>query len=278
MGKEKTILVTGSTDGVGRLVAARLAAQGAEVLVHGRNRERGESLLAEIREAGGHAAFYPADFSSLEEVRRLAETVKRDHSRLDVLINNAGIGSGTGSAGSTRQTSSDGYELRFAVNYLSGFLLTYLLLPLLKASSPARIVNVSSLGQEKIDFTDVMLERGYSGGRSYSQSKLAQIMFTFDLAEELKGSGVTANCLHPATYMDTTMVRQAGIAPMSSVSEGADAILNLVLSEELKNTTGLFFNQMQPARAHEQAYDAAARRQLRLLSLELTGLTVNMDI
>lgn len=273
MAKEKTILVTGSTDGVGRLVAARLAAQGAEVLVHGRNQERGESLLAEIGKAGGRAAFYPADFSSLEEVRRLAEEVKRDHSHLDILINNAGIGP----ADSTRQTSADGYELAFAVNYLSGFLLTHLLLPLLKESAPARIVNVSSLGQSKIDFTDVMLEHGYTGSRAYGQSKLAQIMFTFDLAEELKGSGVTANCLHPATYMDTTMVRQAGITPVSSVEEGAEAILYLALSEELKNTTGLFFNQMQPARANAQAYDEAARRKLRQLSYELTGLPVRAD-
>ncbi len=270
MTKEKTILITGSTDGVGRLVAARLAAQGVEVLIHGRNHERGESLLTEIRKAGGRATFYPADFSSLEEVRRLAEGVNRDHHHLDVLVNNAGIGS----AGSARQTSVDGYELHFAVNYLSGFLLTHLLLPRLKESAPGRIVNVSSLGQEKIDFSDVMLEHGYSGGRAYSQSKLAQIMFTFDPAEELKRSGITVNALHPATYMDTTMVRQAGISPMSSVAEGAEAILHLVLSEELKSTTGLFFNQMQPTRAHAQAYDAAARQQLRSLSFELTGLPV----
>ena len=157
-------------------------------------------------------------------------------------------------------------------------MLTYLLLPLIKESAPARIVNVSSLGQEKIDFADVMLEHGYSGGRAYNQSKLAQIMFTFDLAEELKGSGITVNSLHPATYMDTTMVRQAGIAPMSSVAEGAEAILNLVLSEELKNTTGLFFDQMRPARANAQAYDPVARRQLHLLSFEWTGLPVSEEI
>ena len=271
MTKTKTILVTVSTDGVGRLVAAKLAAEGAKVLVHGRNRERGESLLAEIRKAGGQAVFYPADFSSLQQVRELAEQVKRDHGRLDVLINNAGIGS----ASSQRETSADGYELHFAVNYLAGFLLTHLLLPLIKDSSPARIVNVSSLGQEKIDFADVMLEHGYNGGRAYSQSKLAQILFTLDLAEELKGSGVTVNCLHPATYMDTTMVRQAGITPLTSVAEGAEAILYLALSKELKDTTGLFFDQMRPSRAHAQAYDLAARRQLRQLSLELTGLPVN---
>ena len=128
--------------------------------------------------------------------------------RLDLLINNAGIGSG-GPQG-TRQTSADGYELRFAVNYLAGFLLTHLLLPLVRNSAPARIVNVSSLGQQAIDFADVMLTHGYSGSRAYCQSKLAQIMFTIDLAQELDGSGVTVNALHPATYMNTTMVRQSG--------------------------------------------------------------------
>lgn len=273
MAKEKTILVTGSTEGVGRLVAAKLAAQGAEVLVHGRNHVRGESLLAEIRRSGGQAVFYLADLSSLEEVRRLAEEVKRAHRHLDVLVNNAGIAV----TGSTRQISADGFELHFAVNYLSGFLLTHLLLPLLKESSPARIVNVSSLGQEKIDFKDVMLEHGYSGWRAYNQSKLAQILFTFDLAEELRGSGVTVNCLHPATYMNTNMVREAGIQPISSVEDGAEAILNVVLSEDLENRTGHFFNQMRPARADAQAYDPAARRQLRLRSFALTGLTMGED-
>src|SRR5215813_9459011 len=167
--ENKTVLVTGSTDGVGRLVARRLA--------HGRDRTRGEQLLNEIRAAKrGSAAFLRADFSSLAEVRRLADTVRQDYDRLDILINNAGIGSG-GSAG-RRQTSPDGHELRFAVNYLAGFLLTRVLLPLLMLGKPARIVNVSSLGQHPIDFDDVMLTRGYSGSRAYAQSKLAQIMFT----------------------------------------------------------------------------------------------------
>src|SRR4030095_16807279 len=132
-----------------------------------------------------------------------------------------------------RQTSQDGHELRFAVNYLAGFLLTRLLLPLVTASAPARIVNVSSAGQQAIDFDDVMLTRGYSGVRAYCQSKLAQILFTIDFAEELKGSGNAANCLHPSTYMNTTMVRQSGTTPMSSVETGADAILQLPVSPQL---------------------------------------------
>src|SRR5690606_26095952 len=178
----------------------------------------------------------------------------------------------TGRPGAPRETSADGHELRFAVNYLAGFLLTHLLLPLLKKSAPARIVNVASAGQQPIDFADVMLERGYSGARAYCQSKLAQIMFTFDLAEDLRGSGVTVNALHPATYMDTTMVRGAGVTPISTVEEGAEAILYLATSPALEGRSGLYFDGLREARAHPQAYDAEARRRLKALSLQLTGL------
>jgi NAD(P)-dependent dehydrogenase (short-subunit alcohol dehydrogenase family) len=266
--KEKTVLITGSTDGVGRRVAERLGRSGATLLVHGRDQARAEILLSEIRRLGGAGTFYPADFSSLVEVRAFAASVQRDHGHLDILINNAGIGVG----GSIRQVSRDGHELRFAVNYLSGFLLTRLLLPLLKTSRAARIVNVASVGQQPIDFADVMLTRGYSGRRAYCQSKLAQIMFTFDLARELDGSGVTANSLHPATYMDTAMVRGDGISPMSTVDEGADAILQLATSAEMEGRTGHYFDGLRPSRANAQAYDAAARERLRMISLELVGL------
>lgn len=267
----KTVLVTGSTDGVGRVVAKRLGEQGWRVLVHGRDRGRGERVVAEIKDAGGTADLLAADLSSLAEVRRLAGAVQQATRRLDLLINNAGIGSG-GPQG-TRQTSADGYELRFAVNYLAGFLLTHLLLPLVRTSTPARIVNVSSLGQQAIDFADVMLTHGYSGSRAYCQSKLAQIMFTIDLARDLDGSGVTVNALHPATYMNTTMVRQSGVTPMSSVEQGADAILNLATSAALDGRSGLFFNGQREARADAQAYDAGARQRLKTLSLELSGLS-----
>jgi NAD(P)-dependent dehydrogenase (short-subunit alcohol dehydrogenase family) len=230
--KDKTVLITGSTDGVGRLVAGRLASQGARILIHGRDRYRGKHVVDQIQAVGtGSAVFVPADFSSLAEVRRLAKVVSQTCNRLDVLINNAGIGSG-GSAGK-RETSQEGYELRFAVNYLAGFLLTRLLLSLMLASKPARILNVSSLGQHPIDFDDVMLTRGYTGGRAYAQSKLAQIMFTFDLARELDPATVTANCLHPATYMATTMVRQSGATPISTVDEGAEAVVYIAISEVL---------------------------------------------
>ncbi len=263
----KTALITGSTDGVGRVVALRLGEAGARVLVHGRDAARGRQVAAAITQAGGTAEFLAADLASLVEVRRLAERVRQRTDRLDILINNAGIGT----AGTARQTSADGHELRFAINYLAGFLLTHSLLPLIRQSAPARIVNVSSAGQQPIDFADVMLTRGYSGSRAYCQSKLAQIMFTMDLADELAGSGVTVNALHPATYMNTTMVRRAGVTPLSSVEEGAEAILNLAVSPELAGRSGLYFNGLREARAQAQAYDATARQRLRAISIELTG-------
>ncbi len=264
----KVALITGSTDGVGRVVAKTLGAAGARVLIHGRDAERGQRVVSEIEQAGGSALFVAADFASLAEVRRLGDTIRHSEKRLDILINNAGIGT----AGTERLTSIDGYELRFAVNYLAGFLLTHLLLPLIKTSTPARIVNVSSAGQQAIDFDDVMLMRGFSGRRAYCQSKLAQIMFTIDLAKELDGSGVIVNALHPATYMNTSMVRRAGVSPMSSVEEGAEAILNLAVSPGMEGRSGRYFNGLREARADGQAYDEAARRRLRAISLELTGL------
>jgi NAD(P)-dependent dehydrogenase (short-subunit alcohol dehydrogenase family) len=152
------------------------------------------------------------------------------------------------------------------VNYLAGYLLTRRLLPLLERSAPARIVNVSSAGQAPIDFDDVMLERRYDGVQAYCQSKLAQIMFTFDLAEELEGRGVSATCLHPATYMPTKMVLAAGVHPASSLQDGVQATLRLVADPELDGVTGRYFNGLQPASPHPQAADPDARRRLRELS------------
>jgi NAD(P)-dependent dehydrogenase (short-subunit alcohol dehydrogenase family) len=277
--KNQVILVTGATDGLGKQVARDLAAQGATVLLHGRSREKGEATLQEIRDATGNQKlmYYNADLSSLDAVRGLAEEIKADRDRLDVLINNAGIGSGARPAG--RETSVDGYELRFAVNYLAPFLLTYRLLPLLRRSTPARIVNVASVGQQPIDFDDVMLEDGYDGLRAYRQSKLAQVMFTFDLAEELSESGITVNSLHPASLMNTKMVLETDYfgGPMSTVEEGAHAVEYLATSPELDAVTGEYFNGEHRARANAQAYDKEARHRLRMLSQELTRLKESGD-
>lgn len=267
----KTVLITGSTDGVGRYVASELAKQGAHVLLHGRDATRANTLIDEIRARGDAVPqFFQADLSSLAGARQLAEAVKAGRSRIDVFVSNAGIGSQNN--GPQRQESADGHELRFAVNYLAGFLLAYALLPLIKAAAPSRIVNVASLGQQAIDFNDVMITKNYSGSRAYAQSKLSQIMFTIDLANELKDTGVTVNSLHPATYMNTTMVRAGGITPMSTVEQGGAAILHLVSGDDVAGKSGLFFNGMNEMKANAQAYDEAARNKLRELSLKLTGL------
>lgn len=264
----KTALVTGSTSGLGSEVAMRLGALGATVIVHGRSEERGIEVVDAINAAGpGTAVFYQADLGSLSEVKALADRVKDQHGRLDLLINNAGIG---GASNDPRRTSADGHELVFAVNYLSHFLLTRELLPLLEASAPARIVNVASIGQRPLDFNDIMMTENYNQLSAYSQSKLAQIMFTITLAEQLDSSEIIVNSLHPATFMDTPMVTSTGRQPMATVEEGADAVMQLAVGSNVAGQTGLYFNQMNEARANDQAYDTNVRQQLWDLSVELT--------
>ena len=264
----KTVLITGSTSGLGAEVALRLGAMGATVIVHGRSEERGREVVDEINASGpGEAIFYRADLGSLDDVRALAERVRDQHGRLDLLINNAGIG---GASNDPRRTSADGHELVFAVNYLSHFLLTRELLPLLEASAPARIVNVASIGQRPVDFNDIMMTENYTQLSAYSQSKLAQIMFTITLSEQLDADKVIVNSLHPATFMDTPMVTSTGRAPMATVGQGADAVMQLAAGAAIEGRTGLYFNQMNEGRANEQAYDADARQRLWDLSIELT--------
>jgi len=263
---QQVVLISGSTSGLGREVAYRMGARGAHVIVHGRNRERGMEVVNTINQGPGTARFYAADFASFAQVRSLVDAILADYDRLDVLVNNAGIGS----APLERVLSDDGHELRFQVNYLSPFLLTHMLLPLIEASAPARIVNVSSLAQRPIDWDDVMIEKDFTGGRAYGQSKLAQIGHTFDLHEELAGKDIMVNALHPATYMPTGMVQRLGVTPRATIAEGADAVMNLIVSDDIVG--GQFFNQLRPQRAHEQAYDMESRRKLRELSRQLTGI------
>ncbi len=262
-------LVTGSTDGLGRQVALELAALGARVLVHGRNRERGEAVVREIRDLGSEASFYAADFAAIAEVRALAEAIRGDQDRLDLLINNAGIWRREGDE--TRHLSADGHELMFAVNYLAGFLLTHELRGLLAASAPSRVINVASRAQAPLDFDDPMLEREFSPGRAYAQSKLAQILFTLDIAEAFAADGITVNSLHPATLMDTTMVRLAGMAPRATVEEGVEAVMQLAVSPDYGAGGGLYLEGLEEARAHPQAYDEHARAALRRLSETLVA-------
>lgn len=263
--QQKVVVITGSTDGLGREVATRVAATGAHVIVHGRNQERGAEVVRAIEAAGGSASFYAADFADLAQVRALAEAIDRDYDRIDVLVNNAGIWLRTGE----RQVNAAGHEMHFAVNYLAGYLLTRSLLPLIEAAAPSRIINIASVAQNPIDFSNPMLERGYNGGRGYGQSKLAQIIFTMDLAEELRDRDVTVVAVHPSTLMDTNMVSEAGLSAQSTVDEGADAVMNLVTGTDIE--TGQYYDTMRPTRANDQAYDFDAQAALRELSERLTA-------
>jgi len=269
MSADRIILVTGSTQGLGRRVVEGLAQPGTRILVHGRNASRGAKVVSALQREGASAIFLEADLASLEEARRLADAVHKECTHLDVLINNAGISKPDG----PRRESVDGFEMHFAINYLASFLLTERLLPLLRAGAgPSHIVHVASAGQSPIDFDDVMLEQGYHGFRAYGQSKVAQSMHTLDLAEALDPHEVVANALHPGTNMDTAMVRDAGISPSGSVDAGAAAVIALATGEGQTATSGRYFNGQHEARATAQVYDAAARDRLRALSRKMTGL------
>jgi len=261
---EQTVLITGATSGLGRELAQRLAERGSSLLLHGRDAERGQEMVQRIKEGTGNdqIRFYRADLSSLREVAELAGEISVP--RLDVLVNNAGVGFGKDP--SKRELSRDGYELRFAVNYLAPYLLTERLLPLLRASAPARVVNVASVGQAPIDFDDIMLVGGYDGVTAYRKSKLAMIAWTFNLAARLAGSGVTVNALHPASLMPTKMVLESGWQTMSSVEEGLKATLRLVVDPALETVTGEYFDGLSLAKANPQAYDEGVQKRLVALS------------
>jgi NAD(P)-dependent dehydrogenase (short-subunit alcohol dehydrogenase family) len=244
--EEQTILVTGSTDGLGEAVARELAARGASVLVHGRDPDKVARVAGEIGAEGGLVA----DFARLDDVRRLAGEI----AQLDALVNNAGVLLGE------RADSADGHELTLAVNHLAHVLLTTLLLP--KLREPARIVNVSSAGQQPLDFDDLMFERGWEGYPAYARSKLAQVLFTFELAERLGDRDVTVNAVHPATLMDTKLVTAWGVPPRGEVAEGRDAVVRLVVDPELEGVSGRFFDGLRESQPHPQAADPEARRRL----------------
>jgi NAD(P)-dependent dehydrogenase (short-subunit alcohol dehydrogenase family) len=264
-----TILVTGSTDGIGMLTATQLAKLGAKVIVHGRSSQKLTRVMNSIKANSSNSNIdgYIADFNALNNVRELASKVLNNHPKLDVLINNAGIGL-TGK----RKVSQDGYELRFAINYLAPFLLTHLLIPALKEGIPSRIVNVASIGQHPIDFDDIMLEENFDPHQAYRQSKLALIMFTFTLAEKIKDTGITVNALHPGTYLDTKMVTEAGITAMGRAEDGAKAEVYLATSSDLSGISGQYFDRMEISKAIRQAYDSQAREKLWSLSMKFTDL------
>ncbi|MFC8428632.1 SDR family NAD(P)-dependent oxidoreductase [Streptomyces sp. NPDC057253] len=261
-----TILITGATSGLGRYVAFELVRSGHVVLAHGRDRGRTESLVAELR-LEGEAEGFVADLASLAEVRDLGTRVAEAHPELDVLINNAGVGAG--SPGSGRELSTDGHELRLAVNYLAPVALTRTLLPTLRANTPARIVNVGSVGQEPVDFDDPQFTRGYTGFAAYCRAKFALAAHTFALAEELTDTGVAVNVLHPATFMDTAMVREGGVAPWSTVADGAPGVLALATKDL---GTGHYLDGTRTARAHEATYDRDVQKRLATSTDQLLAL------
>jgi branched-chain amino acid transport system substrate-binding protein len=255
------VLITGATDGLGRALALTLGRDGAHVLVHGRNPERGAEVVAEIEATGvGSAHFFQADFTSLAAVAELAAAIRGHTDVLHLLVNNAGVG--PGASGDPRTLTPDGEELRFQVNYLASYLLTRELLPLLDAGAPSLILNVTSRNQQALDFDDLTMQGTYSGSLAYGRSKLAQILFTIDQAEALAPRGIHTLAVHPAPAMDTELVRATGGTPQSTVADGL-ASLEHALQMAFRVPSGTFFFEKEVREPHAQALDSAARTRLR---------------
>lgn len=265
---EQTIFITGSTDGLGKATALALAKLGARVLLHGRSEERLAAAKADITAESGNPKIetYRANLAVLAEVRQLAYALLAHNPQLDTLINNAAAQPDK----ALREVSADGHELQFAVNYLAPFLLTQLLLPALEAAAPSRIINVSSAGQFPINFDDVMMEKNYQLLDAYRQSKLAQIIFTFDLAALVDAKGITVNVLHPGSMMPTKLAQGFFNRSMDTLETGVNSVMRLATDPALDGVTGLYFDHLQETRANEQAYDPAVRRRLWALSDTLT--------
>jgi len=267
---ERIIVLTGATDGLGLALATELAAaEDATLILHGRNQNRLDELCAAL--TGTPARLHPvrADLADLAQVRRLAEEIAGITDRVNVLVNNAGIGSG-GPDGAQRTLTVDGHELRFAVNHLAAFDLTRRLLPLLERGAPARIVNVASMGQAAVDFDDPRMDAGYTSQRAYWQSKLAMITTGFELAGRLDPQRVTVNSLHPATWMPTKLVLHDGGQTKDTLETGVAATMRLIQDPELAGVSGEFFDRTEPVRAKEEAYDPQYRRRMWELSVRAT--------
>jgi NAD(P)-dependent dehydrogenase (short-subunit alcohol dehydrogenase family) len=282
----KTCLITGATGGIGEVTARELARSGARVIIVGRSPERCAATLGRIRGQTGATAVESlvADLSSQDQVRRLADEVRERCDRLDVLVNNAG------GMFLDRRETVDGIELTLALNHLSYFLLTNRLLPLLKASAPSRIVNVASDAHKgcSIDFDDIQGRRRYTGWRAYKQSKLANILFTYELARRLEGTGVTANTLHPGFvrtnfFKDFTgwvgFITKLGASLVAiGPEEGARTSVYLASSPDVDGVSGQYFVRSRPVRSSPQSHDRAAAERLWRLSEELTGQAATMAV
>ncbi len=267
--KNKIVLITGATDGIGKETALELARMGARVLVHGRSEERCQQVVDEIRSQSDNpqVEYVLADFASLAQVRALAAEVGQRVERLDVLVNNAG------GYFKERTLSADGYEMTFAVNHLAPFLLTNLLLPLLQKAPAGRIVTVSSTMHtvRGLDMNDLQGEQRYRGNGAYALSKLGNILMTRELAERLAGGSVTANSLHPGV-IDTKLLRNAFGMSGSSTQSGAATSVYLASSPEVAGVSGAYFDDCQQAEVGEQAQDPALQKQFWQISEALSGL------
>lgn len=270
MSFKRVTVLTGATDGLGRAVAHRLAGRENTMLfLHGRDPERLDAVESELAEHRAVIVPVVADLSDLAQVHRMADEIAEHTDRLNVLINNAGVGFGEPD-GTERRLTVDGNELRFAVNHLAAYALTTDLVPLLLAGAPARVVNVASVGQAPVDLGDPTLEDGYSGWRAYNRSKLAMVATGFALAEKMPADKVTVNSVHPATFMPTKMVLHAGHESQESIETGVTSVMRLVDDPDLDGVTGKFFNKQEEALARSEAYDVAYRDALVRLSDELT--------
>lgn len=259
----KTVLITGSTDGVGRITAEKLALRGATVLIHGRSADKISSTVKCIKQITGNDNIYgyQADLGFLVQTRQLAERVLSEHPKLDILINNAGVGPGGSEEQLKRTVSEEGYELRFQVNYLATAMLCQLLLPALKLAK-GRIINIASAAQMPLKFEDLMMEKKFNSSSAYAQSKLAVIMFSLLFAEKIRDEGITVNALDPGSFLNTRMVQQAYGVTGNSPDTGAIAQLFLACAPELNGVTMQYFSQLRPAKANEQAYDLIAQQRL----------------
>jgi len=275
---DRTVLITGGTGGIGRATARGLAAMGARVAITGHDRERAESAAADIRADGGPPVeVFVGDMTAQAEVRRLASEVLAALPRLDVLVNNVG------GFWNSRHVTADGLERTFALNHLAPFLLTHLLVDRLTESAPARVVTVSSDAQRlgRIDFADLQGERSWSGQTAYNQSKLANVLFTYELARRLRGTGVTANVLHPGIARTGFGAEDPGriqrmITPfmglMKSPEQAARTPIHLASAPEVKGVTGEFFAKSKPRKSSKRSYDESDARLLWEVSAQLVGL------
>jgi NAD(P)-dependent dehydrogenase (short-subunit alcohol dehydrogenase family) len=264
---DKTILITGATEGIGKQTALELAEMGARVILHGRSKSKAKQVLQEIEQKTGNGQldFFIANLSSLHQIRTMGAEIRRKYNKLDVLINNAGV------AMNKLELSEDGYEMTFAVNYLAAFALTLLLLDLLTQSESSRIINVSSMVHSSFLNSDNLAEpRHFDGWEAYCQSKLCNILFTYELAEKLRNQGVTVNCLHPGV-IDTKLLR-ANFSGGSPVTEGSRKLVFLATAPELEKMTGKYFKDNRQTHPAEIVYDPETRKKLWNLSEKLCGL------